>query len=105
MFDIQHLIYKDLRLTKSNTDTASVRYWACSFGWSHGKEIMNGKPDTLKGSYYANPVIDYPTVPEAQRSANPEYYGRNIWPAPNEDGVEGFEQAFKDLGRYGNFWV
>lgn len=71
-----------------------------SFGWSHGKEIMNGKPDTLKGSYYANPIVDYPTVPEEQRKEHPEYYGHNIWPAPDEAGVEGFEQAFKDLGRF-----
>lgn len=75
-----------------------------SFGWSHGKEIMNGKPDTLKGSYYANPVVDYPTVPEVQRDAYPEYYGRNIWPKADEPGVEGFEEAFKDLGRYETDW-
>ena len=61
---------------------------------------MNGKPDTLKGSYYANPVVDYPTVSEEQRKEHPEYYGHNIWPAPDEAGIEGFEQAFKDLGRY-----
>ncbi|CAG8691192.1 11966_t:CDS:10, partial [Acaulospora colombiana] len=72
-----------------------------SFGWSHGKEIMNGKPDTLKGSYYANPTVDYPTVSEEERQAHPEYYGRNIWPEANEQGVEGFEEAFKDLGRIG----
>ncbi|RDB28359.1 hypothetical protein Hypma_015164 [Hypsizygus marmoreus] len=71
-----------------------------SFGWSHGKEIMNGKPDLLKGSYYANPVVETPTVPEEQRIAYPEYYGRNIWPAKDECGIRGFEEAFKDLGRF-----
>ncbi|KDQ54855.1 hypothetical protein JAAARDRAFT_37966 [Jaapia argillacea MUCL 33604] len=71
-----------------------------SFGWSHGKEIMNGKPDTLKGSYYANPVVDVPTVSQASRDAYPEYYGQNIWPDKKEQGVEGFEEAFKDLGRF-----
>lgn len=71
-----------------------------SFGWSHGKEIMNGKPDTLKGSYYANPIVDEPTVPDDQRNAFPEYYGENIWPSRDEKGVEGFEEAFKDLGRF-----
>jgi hypothetical protein len=70
-----------------------------SFGWSHGKEIMNGKPDTLKGSYYANPIVDYPSVPEEQREAHPEYYGRNIWPKNDEEKIQGFEEAFKDLGR------
>ncbi|KAF8610761.1 Clavaminate synthase-like protein [Ceratobasidium sp. AG-I] len=75
----------------------STRY---SFGWSWGKEIMNGKPDTLKGSYYANPVVDYPQVDDAQRAAHPEYYGKNIWPAADESGIEGFEEAFKDLGGF-----
>ncbi|KAF8649881.1 hypothetical protein AX16_005643 [Volvariella volvacea WC 439] len=76
---------------------AASRY---SFGWSHGKEIMNGKPDTLKGSYYANPTVDEPTISETERNAYPEYYGNNIWPAKDEKGVEGFEDAFKDLGSF-----
>ena len=28
-------------------------YW--SFGWSHGKEKLQGRPDYSKGSYYNNP--------------------------------------------------
>lgn len=28
------------------------------FGWSHGKELVNGKRDVAKGSFYANPVHD-----------------------------------------------
>ena len=57
---------------------------------------MNGKPgmipinlsrvkltcssaiDTLKGSFYANPIIDLPTVPDSDKSAYPEYYRDNI---------------------------
>lgn len=39
---------------------------------------MNGKPDTLKGSYYANPVIDSPTVAASEMQAYPEYYGNNV---------------------------
>jgi len=70
-----------------------------SFGWSHGKEIMNGKPDTLKGSYYANPVIDAPSVHPTLQKAYPEYYGVNIWPK-DDKGIEGFECAFKDLGSF-----
>ncbi|CAL1696322.1 unnamed protein product [Somion occarium] len=70
-----------------------------SFGWSHGKEIMNGRPDTLKGSYYANPVVDSPAVSSELRVSYPEYYGNNIWPSNDIKEVEGFEQAFKDLGR------
>ncbi|KAF9498128.1 Clavaminate synthase-like protein [Pleurotus eryngii] len=71
-----------------------------SFGWSHGKEIMNGKPDLLKGSYYANPVADKPTVSSTLRAMYPEYYGNNIWPEKGEKGIEGFEEAFKDLGGF-----
>lgn len=30
-----------------------------SYGWSEGKEFLaSGKPDTLKGSFYANPLVD-----------------------------------------------
>ncbi|KAG1885599.1 Clavaminate synthase-like protein, partial [Suillus subluteus] len=71
-----------------------------SYGWSHGKEIMNGRPDTLKGSYYANPVVDVPDVNPAVKAAYPPIYGNNIWPDKNEIGIEGFEEAFKDLGRF-----
>ncbi|KXN81120.1 hypothetical protein AN958_06074 [Leucoagaricus sp. SymC.cos] len=71
-----------------------------SFGWSHGKEIMNGKPDTLKGSYYANPVVDKPSLSKSEQEKYPEYYGQNIWPRKDEKGIEGFEDAFKDLGRF-----
>ncbi|KAG6837880.1 hypothetical protein H0H93_013033 [Arthromyces matolae] len=53
----------------------------------------------LKGSYYANPIIDVPTVSENEGKAYPEYYGENIWPAPDQKGIEGFRDAFKDLGR------
>lgn len=34
--------------------------------------------DTLKGSFYANPIVDQPTVSDAVRQAYPEYYGQNI---------------------------
>jgi len=71
-----------------------------SFGWSHGKETMNGRPDILKGSYYANPIVDTPDVTAEQREAYPEYYGTNIWPTNESHGLEGFEDAFKMLGRF-----
>ncbi|KAL5636004.1 hypothetical protein ACGC1H_004722 [Rhizoctonia solani] len=83
--------------TREKYSDAASRY---SFGWSWGKEIMNGKPDTLKGSYYANPVVDEPGVDPEQKAAHPEYYGKNIWPGKDERGVEGFEEAFKDLGQF-----
>ncbi|KAF9056446.1 Clavaminate synthase-like protein [Panaeolus papilionaceus] len=64
------------------------------------KEIMNGKPDTLKGSYYANPIGESNEASGEEKKEFPEYYGKNIWPAENEPGVEGFEGAFKDLSRF-----
>lgn len=33
-----------------------------NFGWSHGKESLGNRgPDTHKGSYYANPLLDAPS--------------------------------------------
>ncbi|GAA5998145.1 uncharacterized protein JCM10292_002354 [Rhodotorula paludigena] len=61
-----------------------------AFGWSHGKEVMNGKPDTLKGSYYNNPKQD--VTPGLHEGDEPV---ANIW--PKEKGVEGYEEAFKEL--------
>lgn len=42
--------------------------------------ISNPNPllDTLKGSYYANPTVDKPTVDDALRAQYPEYYSDNI---------------------------
>ncbi|RXI05922.1 hypothetical protein DVH24_017964 [Malus domestica] len=56
----------------------SPRY---NFGWSHGKEkLESGKPDTLKGSFYANPILDSPTTDESLIQRYPSYCGSNIWP-------------------------
>ncbi|WVR05270.1 hypothetical protein IAU60_002282 [Kwoniella sp. DSM 27419] len=68
------------------------------FGWSHGKEIMNGRPDTQKGSYYANPLLDKPDVTDELRASHPEYYAGNVWPT-GVPGVEDFEATFKQLGK------
>ncbi|PPD93511.1 hypothetical protein GOBAR_DD09540 [Gossypium barbadense] len=44
---------------KKELEDPQSRY---NFGWSHGKEqLESGKPDLLKGSFYANPLIDVPT--------------------------------------------
>lgn len=34
--------------------------------------------DTLKGSYYANPIVEDISVPDDERKRFPEYYGKNI---------------------------
>lgn len=57
-----------------------------SFGWSHGKEVMNGKPDLLKGSFYNNPKED--VTPGLHEGDEPIH---NVWPKEKE--VEGFERA------------
>lgn len=54
---------------------------------------MNGRPDTAKGSFYANPLLDTPKVSEELKKGNPEYYEGNIWPA--SDVLPGFEDDFK----------
>ncbi|KAG9013938.1 hypothetical protein FRB94_004318 [Tulasnella sp. JGI-2019a] len=88
------------RLPKQTQDKYVDERSKYCFGWSHGREIMNGKPDTMKGSFYANPIVDEPKVSEELKRQFPEYYGKNIWPATDEKGVEDFEDAFKDLGRF-----
>ena len=32
----------------------------------------------MKGSYYANPVVDEPKISAELKQAYPEYYGKNI---------------------------
>ncbi|KAJ1654487.1 hypothetical protein IWQ61_005587 [Dispira simplex] len=67
------------------------------FGWSHGKEIMNGKPDLAKGSFYANPIQDQPVTDPSLVQAYPEYYAGNLW--PKEADLLGFKDAFQNLGQ------
>ncbi|KAM2193686.1 hypothetical protein ACFX1R_027946 [Malus domestica] len=68
-----------------------------NFGWSHGKEkLESGKPDTLKGSFYANPILDSPTTDKSLIQRYPSYCGSNIW--PNSELPE-LEVTFKALGK------
>jgi isopenicillin N synthase-like dioxygenase len=72
-------------------------YW--SFGWSHGKEKLQGRPDFAKGSYYNNPCENAPfgsdpttkTIQEYMSFAHP-----NIWPTEE---LPDLEHAFMDLGK------
>lgn len=63
------------------------------FGWSHGKEVMNGRPDTAKGSFYANPLLDSPDVAQDLKETYPEYYEGNTWPSSAV--LPNFERDFK----------
>ncbi|XP_044472355.1 uncharacterized protein LOC123200989 [Mangifera indica] len=68
-----------------------------NFGWSHGKEkLESGKPDMLKGSFYANPVLDVPTTDPSLIQWYPSYCGSNIWP---DSALPELEGAFKSLGK------
>lgn len=67
-----------------------------SFGWSHGKEVLqNGIPDSYKGSYYANPQYDVPTEDPELIKKYPEYCNANIWP---KEELPELQEAFKNLG-------
>ncbi|KAF9386440.1 hypothetical protein CPB97_003705 [Podila verticillata] len=79
---------------KEKTVHADSRY---SFGWSCGKEIMNGKPDVSKGSYYANPIMDEPETSSLLQKQFPEYCHPNVWP---KDDLPELEEAFKELGQF-----
>ena len=76
-------------------------------GWSHGKEKLGDIPDVSKGSFYANPLYPYFSLPtflssfsflfffilfliyamyddavtEADRTKYPFFYPKNIWPS------------------------
>jgi isopenicillin N synthase-like dioxygenase len=67
-----------------------------SFGWSHGKEKFNGRKDTKKGSYYANPKFDKPTTDQELIKKAAYNFLPNIW--PKEEHVPGFAEGFKALG-------
>ena len=67
-----------------------------SFGWSHGKEMFNGKRDVAKGSFYANPQYDVPTTDASLIQQYPFYCCENIWP---EEHVPQLSTAFKQLGQ------
>lgn len=67
-------------------------------GWSCGKEtLQDGRYDTLKGSYYVNPVQNTALQTKAlQNYPNlPEYTAANVW--PSEHVLPGFETTFQSL--------
>ena len=67
-----------------------------SFGWSHGKEKLQRKPDYSKGSFYANPQYDKPVDDEDIIAKHSSFVHPNIW--PKEDLPE-LEFAFKKVGQ------
>lgn len=59
---------------------------------------MNGRPDVMKGSYYANPATDHPSATAEQREEHATYLRDNIW--PSADDCPGYEDAFKALASF-----
>lgn len=47
----------------SQLEFSNIKY---STGWSHGREMFKGIPDTCKGSFYANPLYDDPSLGDSQ---------------------------------------
>lgn len=79
---------------KNKLEDPHSRY---NFGWSHGKEkLESGKADLLKGSFYANPILDIPTTEASLIERYPSYCGANIWP---DKALPELEVAFKALGK------
>lgn len=67
-----------------------------NFGWSHGKETLEGgRPDRMKGSYYNNPLYNVPTEDPEVLESFPSSARPNVW--PKQDLPE-LEAAFMDLG-------
>jgi hypothetical protein len=75
------------------TDVASLY----NAGWSYGKEQLghDKPPDTSKGSFYYNPIVDTPGT-EQDRIQYPFSYPCNKW--PNEEMIPNFQQNAKDMG-------
>ena len=85
------------KLNRSTLEKMESPEYFYSVGWSHGREKFQGKPDLLKGSYYACPTSDKFLMASTDGGTSECY---NKWP---EAGVlDGFEDSFKDLGRYIN---
>ena len=69
-------------------------FW--SFGWSHGKEKLQGRPDFAKGSYYNNPMENTPFTDENVIKEYISFAHPNIWPTKH---LPELEHAFMELGQ------
>lgn len=68
-----------------------------NFGWSHGKEkLEGGRFDTLKGSFYANPMEASGLLDSDAQRKYPTFCHPNLWPS---DDLPELEPAFQELGR------
>lgn len=87
-------------LPKSTLDKYEHAASSFSFGWSHGKEKLGGKPDSAKGSFYFNPILDEPDAIRNELTLDPSlapFLHSNIWPTVTD--APEFEQDIKILSR------
>ncbi|DBA03215.1 TPA: hypothetical protein N0F65_003935 [Lagenidium giganteum] len=90
------LAFKFANMPDATKDQYTLEEAYYSFGWSHGKENLQGKPDFSKGSYYNNPETNDPTDGDEQLIAkHPSFFHRNIWPKE----LPALEPAFMNLGQ------
>ncbi|XP_028795722.1 uncharacterized protein LOC114751231 isoform X2 [Neltuma alba] len=95
--DLLHLAPRLASLPEKVKEELEDPHSRYNFGWSHGKEkLESGKPDLLKGSFYANPILDRPTTEASLIQRYPSYCGSNIWPSKT---LPELEAAFKALGK------
>lgn len=66
------------------------------FGWSHGKEILQGHPDWSKGSYYNNPVYNKPYQDSEIATKYPAFAHPNVWPTEE---LPSLERNFMNMGQ------
>lgn len=78
-------------------ERADAKY---AIGWSHGKEkLADGRYDTLKGFYHAQPMCDE-SLEHKARSLYPdlvEFNASNVWPQPSV--LAGFQETYEELCR------
>ncbi|KAK8475302.1 hypothetical protein V6N11_084149 [Hibiscus sabdariffa] len=78
---------------KKELEDPQSRY---NVGWSHGEEqLESGKPDLLKGSFYANPLLDVSTKEASWIQRYASYCKANILP---QAALPELEVAFQALG-------
>ena len=95
--EILKIIHKFANLPEEVKQKYEHSFSSYSYGWSHGKEkLTDGRTDSAKGSYYANPVYDKLTDNEDLKNQYPCDYSDNIWPT---DDVPEMEHATKSMGK------
>lgn len=88
---LRRAVFKDGYKFASMDDKIKVKYEHkasyYSFGWSHGKEKLQGHPDYSKGSYYNNPLCNQP-FDKNEKPSNQLFGTANVWPTKELPSLE-----------------